>query len=532
MTANDSSKIILRKNPDGTTTKVLMKKVIRKIKIRQATKHVEKSSVSKETDKNRDTVQPSKQQSTSSSWQRTSGSPSQSYRSAATGQGSSFSTSKPFRPSNPKPFDMSAKRKPSIGGQANRKGKLPPKKIYLPKKKREKPTSKFTSADLMEERGRDYSLRKDKKVVVLETDKLESKERLEQYNRLVSHQGEQPSEEYKGVPSSIEIPEVISIKDLALKLNLKASQILKRLFNYGVMDLNVNDSIDAESAQVVCNELKCEVKVVSLIEQSKVEEDRGKEEDYVLRSPVVTVMGHVDHGKTTLLDALRNTKVVQMESGGITQHIGAYKVATDQGDILFIDTPGHAAFSKMRSRGVVVTDLIILVVSATEGVKPQTIEVIRHASEANVPIVVAVNKIDLKGADLNRLQLELSHHGLLAKSMSGEVDFCPISALRKQGIDDLLTVVLGQAQKMKLNGNPKVRASGHVIESKIEKGRGNVATVLVKNGTLRIGEPYVCGVHSGRVRAMFDETGTNVKEAGPSRAVEVIGFDGFVVCRR
>ena len=291
MKANDNSKIILRKNPDGTTTKVLMKKVIRKIKIRQVTKHVEKPLPSKETYPNeKGVVQPSrslhreqsnKQQSKPSSRQWTSRDGSSSYRPSESGKvASAFSTPKTYKSGG-----MPLKQKPSVSGdQANRKGKLPPKKIYLHKKKKEKPTSKFTSAGLMEERGRDYSLRKDKKIAALATDKLESKERLEQYNRLVSHQGEQPSDEYKGVPSSIEIPEVISIKDLALKLNLKAAQILKRLFNYGVMDLNMNDSIDAESAQVVCAELKCEVKVVSLIDQSKVEEDRGKKEDYVLRS--------------------------------------------------------------------------------------------------------------------------------------------------------------------------------------------------------------------------------------------------------
>ena len=330
--------------------------------------------------------------------------------------------------------------------------------------------------------------------------------------------------EYANVPSEIEIPEAVAIKDLAHKLNLKGSQLIKKFFSLGVMDVTLNDSIDHDTAAIVCSELNCKVKVISLLEQAKVDVEVGDESDYISRYPVVTVMGHVDHGKTSLLDAIRETNVTSTESGGITQHIGAYKVKIDQGSVLFIDTPGHEAFSSMRARGARVTDIVILVVSAVDGVKPQTIEAISHAKAAKVPIIVAINKCDLEGANPENIKTQLSEHGLVTESWGGDTIFHNVSALKKQGLKELLETIVFQAEVMELKGNPKVKAYGYVIESRIEIGRGNVITVVIKNGTLRQGNIYVSGNATGKVRAMFDEQGKEVKEAGPSTPIEIIGI--------
>ena len=466
-------KIIFKKNPDGTTTKVVVKKVVKKVKVST-------------TSQNKPKFQPS--------------SPSQNRSNS---------------------FNKSTHKKDSHQG-----GK---KKILIAKKKKTKQTgSGFSSFDFASNKGRDYSSRKDKKET-LQKDKLESKEEYNKYTHTVGKNRNTTSDEYTGIPKNIEVPDVISIKDLALKLNLKASQILKKLFNYGIMDLTVNDNIDAQSAQVVCAELNCNVKVVSLLEQSKVEEDIGKKEDYEQRDPVVTIMGHVDHGKTTLLETIKKSKLTALESGGITQHVGAYHVKTSKGGILFIDTPGHAAFFKMRVRSIIVTDLIILVISAVDGIKPQAVEVIESAKKANASILVAVNKMDMQGADFKKIELEFSKYKLLAADKGGDIVFHPISALKNQGIDELLEKIILKANTLNLKGNKKVRASGYVIESKVETGKGNVATVIIKNGLLKEGDAYICGNYSGRVRAMFDETtGEILKKAGPSSVVEVIGLDGFV----
>ncbi len=465
-------KIIFKKNPDGTTTKVVVKKVVKKVKISTASQNKSKFQSS-----------PSPQN-----------------------RNSSFN-------------------KPTYKKDSHQGGK---KKILITKKKKTKQTgSGFASFDFASNKGRDYSSRKDKREI-LEKDKLESKEEYNKYTHTVGKNQNTTFDEYSGIPKNIEIPDVISIKDLALKLNLKASQILKKLFNYGIMDLTVNDNIDAQSAQVVCAELNCNVKVVSLLEQSKVEEDIGKKEDYEKRDPVVTIMGHVDHGKTTLLETIKKSKLTGLESGGITQHIEVYHVQTSKGGILFIDTPGHAAFFKMRARSTIVTDLIILVVSAVDGIKPQTTEVIEHAKKANVNVVVAVNKMDMQGADFKKIELEFSKHGLSSTDKGGDIIFHPISALKNQGIDELLEKAVVKANTLSLKGNKKVRASGYVIESKVETGKGNVATVVIKNGLLKEGDAYICGNYPGRVRAMFDERGKIIKKAGPSSVVEVIGLDGFV----
>ena len=290
------------------------------------------------------------------------------------------------------------------------------------------------------------------------------------------------------------------------------------------MDVTVNDTIDSETAAIVCSELNCKVKVTSLLQQTKVDVDVGDESDYIKRHPIVTVMGHVDHGKTSLLDAIRKTNVTSSESGGITQHIGAYQVKIDKGSVLFIDTPGHEAFSAMRARGAKVTDIVILVVSAVDGVKPQTIEAINHAKAAKVPIIVAINKCDLEGSNPDNIKTQLSEHGLVSEEWGGDTIFHKISALKKEGIKELLETIILQADINEFKGNPKVKAHGYLIESKVEVGKGNVITVVIKNGTLRQGDAYVSGNATGKVRAMFDENACIVKEASSSTPIEIIGI--------
>ncbi len=328
------------------------------------------------------------------------------------------------------------------------------------------------------------------------------------------------------VPKEIEIPEVITIADLAKKMNLKAAVLIEKLIDLGVT-ATANEQIDAESAEILASEFDCQVKVKSLKDEVQIKEEPDNPEDLEPRSPIVTVMGHVDHGKTTLLDAIRNTNVVATESGGITQHIGAYQVETPSGKITFIDTPGHEAFTQMRARGANITDIVVLVVAADDGVMPQTVEALNHAKAAGVPIVVAVNKIDVPDANPDKVKTQLSERGLIPEDWGGDTFFVEVSALKKQGIGDLLDAILLVAEGLKLKANPKKRASGFVLESSVEQGKGVVMTVLVKNGTLKVGDPFVAGVWSGKVRAMFDDKGQNVKSAGPSTPVQVIGAEGL-----
>jgi len=328
------------------------------------------------------------------------------------------------------------------------------------------------------------------------------------------------------VPKEIEILETITVGDLARKMNLKASELISKLISLGVM-ARINDQIDAETATLVAAEYGCNTKVISLFDETVIEEEEDKEEDLKPRPPVVTIMGHVDHGKTKLLDAIRNSNVVDTESGGITQHIGAYKVNVDGKKIVFLDTPGHEAFTMMRARGAQVTDIVVLVVAADDGVMPQTIEAISHAHEANVPIVVAINKIDVSGANPDRVKNELAERGVVPEEWGGDTLMVEVSALKKVGIKDLLEAILLQAEMLDLKANPNRRAKGTIIESKIETGRGIVATVLIETGTLHLQDPFVAGIYPGRVRAMFDENGRPVKEALPSDPVEVIGFTGL-----
>ncbi len=323
------------------------------------------------------------------------------------------------------------------------------------------------------------------------------------------------------------IPEVITVQELANRMAEKSADVVKKLMALGVM-ATINQPIDADTAQIVVEEFGHKFKRVA---DSDVEQILDAEEDtadkLLPRAPVVTVMGHVDHGKTSLLDALRETNVVAKEAGGITQHIGAYQITVPTGDkITFIDTPGHEAFSEMRARGAKVTDIVVLVVAANDGIMPQTVEAIRHAQAAEVPIVVAINKIDLPGADPMKVKTALLQHGIGVEEMGGECLCAEVSAKKRINIEKLVEAILLQAEMLDLKANPDRRAEGAVIEAKMEKGRGSVATVLVQKGTLRIGDVCIAGKEWGHVRAMFNEHGHKVFEAGPATPVEVLGLQG------
>ncbi|MBW7857046.1 MAG: translation initiation factor IF-2, partial [Leptonema sp. (in: Bacteria)] len=327
------------------------------------------------------------------------------------------------------------------------------------------------------------------------------------------------------VPSSIDILENIQVGELAKKLNLKPGDVIGRLMKMGEM-VTINKIIDAETAALVATEFGCTVKVVSLFDETVIKEDEDKIEAMVRRPPVVTIMGHVDHGKTKLLDTIRSTNVAAGEAGAITQHIGAYQVETKQGKITFLDTPGHEAFTAMRARGASITDIVILVVAADDGVKEQTVEAITHAKEAHVPIIVAVNKIDLPTANVDKVKQALVAHGLQPEGWGGDTVYCEISAKNNVGIDQLLEMVLLQAEVLDLKADPETKAVGRVVEARVDPGKGPVATVLIQKGTVHEGDPFVVGVYSGRIRAMFDDLGHRLKIAGPATPVEITGLDG------
>ena len=329
----------------------------------------------------------------------------------------------------------------------------------------------------------------------------------------------------KAIKRRIKVDEAIMLSELAKRMGIKASEIIKMLMGQGIM-ATVNQSIDYETACLVAAEFDYEVEKAAFEEEELIKVEQDDPEALRERPPVVTIMGHVDHGKTSLLDVIRKTHVTDLEAGGITQHIGAYSVSTEKGQITFLDTPGHEAFTAMRSRGAQVTDLVILVVAADDGVMPQTVEAINHARASKVPLIVAVNKIDKAGADPDRVYRELAEKDLTPEAWGGDTIFVNVSAKQKIGIDDLLEMILLQSEVMELKANPSKQAFGHVVEAKLDSGRGPVATVLIKEGTLRTGDAVVCGVHFGKVRAMLNDMGTPVTEAGPSIPVEVLGLSG------
>jgi len=333
----------------------------------------------------------------------------------------------------------------------------------------------------------------------------------------------------KELPEKITFVESLSVAELAKKLHREPSEIIKKLFMLGVM-ATINQELDKDAIELICADYGVEVEEEIRVDITDLEthfESTEEVNEAVLseRPPVVTIMGHVDHGKTTLLDSIRNTKVTAGEAGGITQHIGAYQVTEGDKKITFLDTPGHAAFTTMRARGAKVTDLTILVVAADDGVMPQTVEAINHAKAAEVPIIVAVNKMDKPSANPDRVMQELTEHGLVPEAWGGETIFVPISALKGEGIDTLLEMILLVAEVGELKANPDRLALGTVIEAQLDKGRGSVATLLVQDGTLKVGDPIVVGHTFGRVRAMVNDKGRRVKEAGPSTPVEITGLN-------
>jgi len=328
------------------------------------------------------------------------------------------------------------------------------------------------------------------------------------------------------ISREIEVPEAISVGDLAQRLSLKSGELIKSLMGMGVM-ATLNHMLDQDTSILLVEELGHKAKPVSdhALEENLVESIKYEGEE-VSRAPVVTVMGHVDHGKTSLLDYIRKSSVTEGEAGGITQHIGAYHVDTDSGMITFLDTPGHAAFSAMRSRGAQATDIVILVVAGDDGVKPQTEEAVQHSQASGVPIVVAINKMDKEGVDVDRVKNELAAKGLTPEEWGGDTQFIEVSAHTGKGIPELLEAVLLQAELLELKAIKDCPAKGVVIESRLDKGRGPVATVLVQNGTLKMSDVILAGHEVGKIRAMIDETGKQIKEAGPSIPVEILGLNG------
>src|SRR5690606_11215758 len=322
------------------------------------------------------------------------------------------------------------------------------------------------------------------------------------------------------------IGETITVAELAQKMSVKAAEVIKYMFKNGTM-VTINQVLDQDTASIIAEDMGHQVKQVKESDlEDRLAEAMQYEGEEVTRAPVVTVMGHVDHGKTSLLDYIRRTRVASGEAGGITQHIGAYHVSTPKGKITFLDTPGHAAFTAMRARGAQVTDIVVLVVAADDGVMPQTIEAIQHARAANVPIVVAINKIDREDADPDRVRNELAQQNLIPEEWGGDTLFVSVSAHTGQGIEDLLDAILLQAEILDLKAPDDGPASGVVIEGSLERGRGAVATVLVKQGQLKVGDILLAGQEYGRIRAMFDEKGAQIKSAGPSMPVVVLGLSG------
>ncbi|MCD6151636.1 MAG: translation initiation factor IF-2 [Deltaproteobacteria bacterium] len=330
----------------------------------------------------------------------------------------------------------------------------------------------------------------------------------------------------KEIKRIVKITEVISAGELAKRLGVKSSEIIRKLMELGVM-ATINQMIDIDTATIIAAEYGHSVENVAFDELTVLEETPDAEESLLSRPPVVTVMGHVDHGKTSLLDAIREARVVEGEAGGITQHIGAYSVALPKGTISFIDTPGHEAFTTMRSRGAGITDIVILVVAADDGVMPQTIESINHARAAEVPIIVAVNKIDKPDARPDEVKRQLSEHGVVAEDWGGDTIFVEVSAKERTNIDTLLEMILLQAEMMEVKANPNKPGKGVIIESRLDRGKGPLATVLVKEGTVKPGDFVVAGLYSGRVRALIGDHGKPVESAGPSMPVEVLGLSGI-----
>lgn len=329
----------------------------------------------------------------------------------------------------------------------------------------------------------------------------------------------------RAIKRRLKLDEAVTVANLARRMGVKASEVIKKLMEFGIMAV-LNQALDFDTAALIAAEFGYEVEKTSFAEEEVIRAEPDRPEDLRPRPPVVTIMGHVDHGKTLMLDAIRHTKVIEGEAGGITQHIGAYLVRLGGGDVVFLDTPGHEAFTAMRARGAQVTDLVVLVVAADDGVMQQTVEAINHAQEAGIPILVAINKIDKSNANPDRVRRELAERGLTTEEWGGNTTMVEVSAKTKEGLDELLELILLQAELLELKANPNKLARGRVIEANLDRGKGPVATVLVQEGVLRTGDPFVCGTFYGRVRAMMDDRGLRVDEAPPSIPVEVQGISG------
>lgn len=352
----------------------------------------------------------------------------------------------------------------------------------------------------------------------------DSKQQSKQQGRQSGKQAPQPQKP-KPVQLHITLPDEISVGELAMRMKINAGELIKKLMKMGLM-VSVNESIDYDTAYLICDEfgIKVEREVVVTIEDKLFNEEPDAPEALQPRAPVVCVMGHVDHGKTSLLDAIRDAHVTAGEAGGITQHIGAYRVNIDGRPITFLDTPGHEAFTAMRARGANITDIAVLVVAADDGIMPQTVEAINHAKAAGVTIIVAINKIDRPGAEPERVMTELTKYELVPEIWGGDTICVKVSALKRQGIDELLEMILLSADMLELKANPNREAKGTIVEAKLDRGRGAVATVLVQNGTLHNGDIVIAGTSVGRVRTMTDDTGRKVQTAGPSTPVEIMGL--------
>ena len=514
---NDIVKVIYRKNDDGTMTKVLIRKVKKNIKIKSAKKKVvapPKGNIEENKSPKRQTETESKASFDSIDGKKSIKSPFiKQTRTQPTRDGVKRG-GPPIR-GGQRPFDAKSKK----GEDSRPNQKFAPSKndgkILITKKRGDQRAG--NKSGQFYQKGAEKTFLEERK----------NRNYSKNYHRLdedFNKKDKNEINELAGVPKEIEIQEVVSIKDLALKLNLKASQVIKKVFSLGVVDLTVNDNIDSDSAELVANEFGCKVKVVTVREQTTIELEKGKTEDYVPRAPIVTVMGHVDHGKTSLLDKIRDSKVAEKEEGGITQHIGATKIEVPGGELLFIDTPGHEAFSLMRSRGVKVTDIVVLVVSGVEGVLPQTVESIAHAKASGCPLVVCVTKMDLPDADFEKVRTMLSSHDVVSTDWGGEVPFFPVSSKTGEGIDKLLEGILKLAKEKNYTWNPKIRGYGYVLESELDSGKGAMVTVVITNGVIKKGESYICGKNTGRIRAIFDDSKKEIKSAKASMAVRIIGI--------
>ncbi len=417
---------------------------------------------------------------------------------------------RPAAPFHPPSRPMPAPIVTEIKGDAERRKKK--------KKGKESPVDERPDAEVKVRRRKEVLLHKDL------YDERQRGSRARSKARKVKRRPE--STQPKALKRRVKIPEAVTVSDLAHRMSVKASEVIQYLLTMGVTS-TMNELVDFETASIVTTEFGFEAEPATIAEKDLIPQiAKDRQVDIISKPPVITVMGHVDHGKTSLLDAIRKTHVTDQEFGGITQHIGAYKVKLPKGEITFLDTPGHEAFTAMRARGAQVTDFVVLVVAADDGVMEQTKEAINHARAAEVPILVAVNKIDKPEADRDRVLRELSEQGLISESWGGDTVFTFVSAKTGQGIDEFLDMILLQAEVMELKANPTKPATGTIVEARLDKGRGPVATVLVGNGTLKLGDPFVAGLHYGKVRAMIDHEGNSVERVGPASPVEVQGFSG------